>query len=68
MSAPIRPELHRRFVAIVARGLARAAREHAEHLAALHPAKPVSAEERRRVHDRISAPTRRRPTTREENA
>jgi hypothetical protein len=42
-----RPDVHERFVAIVARGTERAAREYAEHLASLRESPDPSAPRRR---------------------
>jgi hypothetical protein len=63
MSRSARPEIRARFRAVVARGLARAERELAEHLVSLRPGAALDARaERRRVHGLITAPpASRRP-------
>jgi len=57
----IRSEIHKRFLAVVQRGLARADRERAEHLAALRPPRRLTDQERGRLHDFITNPRTRRP-------
>jgi hypothetical protein len=52
----IRPEIRARFLAVVARGIARAEREHAEHLATLKPRTPDGDERRRRAHTAVATP------------
>ncbi|MDO8475046.1 MAG: hypothetical protein Q7W02_02425 [Candidatus Rokubacteria bacterium] len=47
MSTPIRPDVHRRFQAVVRRGIARADRERVAELAALRPVRRQTDEARR---------------------
>jgi hypothetical protein len=56
MSAPPRPDVRRRFQAVVRRGLARADRERAAELARLRPAPRQTVEARRRLHRQLTDP------------
>jgi hypothetical protein len=51
-----RPNLHERFRQVVARAVARAEREHAEHLAGLRPRRRQTSADRRRLHVEMTAP------------
>jgi hypothetical protein len=56
----VRPEIHERFLQVVARGKERADREHAEHLATLKPGRPPDGDERRRrAHAAVATPGRK---------
>ena len=52
----LRPDLRARFDAAVRRGLTRADRERAADLARIRPARRLTDQERKRLHDRITAP------------
>ena len=56
----IRPDVHDRFRQVVARGVERADREYAEHLASLRPVRRNGEAERRRIQGHVTAPMRRR--------
>jgi hypothetical protein len=55
-----RPDLQARFREVVARGLARAEREHRAHMARLRPRRKQTPAERRRLHAALTDFRRRR--------